>query len=70
MLTSPDIITAHGQRCFYCGKPTEDPAVEWHGYTAQIFLHPACAVDLLLRLARDVWEFECRHHTAAKLPRG
>lgn len=53
------ITTAHGQICFYCYGATEDPAIIWAGSTGEIFLHPACAAELTIRLIRDVYELEC-----------
>jgi len=53
------IITAHGQICFYCYGATEDPTIIWVGSTGEIFLHPACAAELIIRLIRDVHELEC-----------
>ena len=46
--------TAAGQKCFYCGKLTRDPAIHWMGFDSDIFLHPGCCVDLAIRLFRDV----------------
>lgn len=52
--------------CFYCGAPLEPPAVQWMGtaidgeHTSHLLLHPHCAVELFIRLTRDVHEIECR----------
>ena len=40
--------------CFYCSQPVGDPAVQWMGATATIFLHPECVGQLMLRIERDV----------------
>jgi hypothetical protein len=74
MITGPDpsrieksglIITADDQRCFLCGETTADPSVMWSGFSADIFLHPECAVEITLRLGRDVHELE--HRTGYRL---
>jgi len=54
------VVTALGETCFYCDQPTSDPAITWHGATGAIWFHPACAVELCIRLNRDVLEWECR----------
>jgi len=51
--------TASGEKCFYCGQITEDPAIHWMGFDSDIFLHPGCCVDLSIRLFRDVHEWQC-----------
>lgn len=62
MITSsvPDsqgiVFTAIAQTCFLCGQALSDPAVYWMGATGEIYLHPGCGTDLLVRLARDVHE--------------
>jgi hypothetical protein len=63
--TSGLIITANDQRCFLCGKATDDPSVMWSGFTDDIFLHAECAVEMSLRLLRDVHELE--HRTGSRL---
>jgi hypothetical protein len=74
MITGPDpsriekpglIITAADQCCFLCGEATDDPSVLWSGFSADIFLHAECAVEMTLRLMRDVHEFE--HRTGCRL---
>ena len=54
------VHTATGQSCFLCGAELHDPAVFWNGETADIYLHPACVVDLAVRgldqLPEDVVE--------------
>jgi len=74
MITGPDpsqieksglIITADDQRCFLCGKATADPSVLWSGFSTDIFLHPECAVEMSLRVLRDVHELE--HRTGCRL---
>lgn len=57
---SPVLVTAAGQTCFHCARPVADPAVLWSGTTSDIFLHPGCATDLVLRLSRDVLEWQHR----------
>lgn len=45
--------------CFYCGDAVSIGVV-WHGVTGVAVLHETCAVDLWVRLARDLWELQCR----------
>ena len=60
--------------CFYCGKSMSYPGIFWVGNSignegsSSLILHPACAVDLFLRLGRDVWEIECKSNTYLNLP--
>jgi hypothetical protein len=54
------IVTARGERCFFCDEPTEDPAIVWFGATGEIFLHAACTAELAVRLFRDLHELEHR----------
>lgn len=55
-----------GQPCYYCGQPIAPPAVWWRGGEigqyggGDIVLHPACCLELVVRLVRDVHEIECR----------
>jgi hypothetical protein len=74
VITGPDpsqieksglVITAHEQRCFLCGKATDDPSVMWSGFSTDVFLHPECAVEMSLRVLRDVHELE--HRTGCRL---
>ena len=47
--------------CFYCGEALDaDPAIEWLGQTAQIFLHARCAIEFALRMFRDVHRWETK----------
>lgn len=49
------------ESCFMCGSPVRFPSIYWKGYPDRsIALHGECASDLVLRLARDVWEWECK----------
>jgi len=50
--------TAAGKVCFYCGATLADPAVHWSGMTREIYLHQHCALDLPVRLLRDVHELQ------------
>jgi hypothetical protein len=49
---------AAGERCFYCGEDVTDPVIHWQGETGEIYLHKACALDLVVRVLRDVHELE------------
>ena len=69
MITGPDpariarsglIITAADQQCFVCCEPVDDPSIMWSGFSADIFFHPACALELAIRLMRDIHEYEHR----------
>jgi hypothetical protein len=47
--------------CFYCGEDLNaDPAIEWLGQKAQIFLHAECAIEFTLRMFRDVHQWETK----------
>jgi hypothetical protein len=54
------VMLTAGPDCFYCARPTSDPAIVWSGAEADVFLHPACAADLMIRLNRDLWEWQRR----------
>lgn len=45
--------------CFYCYRQLNAPVVMWMGSTSNIYLHPACVVELGIRLFRDVHQIEC-----------
>ena len=51
--------TFRQQCCFYCGHGLASPFVIWMGFGEPIALHPACVVELAIRLFRDVHEIEC-----------
>lgn len=54
-------------KCFYCHTSIEAmPYINWMG-TTEIELHPACVVELCLRLLRDVHEVECTHSLTVQL---
>lgn len=53
------LLSASGETRFYCGKLVDDPAIEWRGHTAEVFLHPGCAIDFIIRLTRDVHQWQC-----------
>jgi len=45
--------------CFFCGKQLMCPAVHWMGSECKnIVLHPACLLDLFVRMARDLHEIK------------
>ncbi len=64
------IVTAEEETCFYCGNPTFDPAIVWSGFGGKIFLHPACCVELGIRVLRDVHELECKTNSRLVLQGG
>ncbi len=56
---SPDkgtvMATAVGHTCFLCGSCiARDPAWTWAGATGQVWCHPGCAGDLMLRIGHDL----------------
>jgi hypothetical protein len=60
---SPD----RSDRCFFCGEGFWAPrrVVAWFGYGYTLWLHPECAVNLMLRLMRDVHAVQCIEGTRA-----
>ena len=53
--------TAIGQSCFYCGTRTTDPAWTWSGEVGNpIYLHVSCALNLSIRMMRDMWLYQKR----------
>jgi len=60
-----------GQICFFCEKKiTREPAWTWAGGTGQIWSHPGCAGDLMVRIGYDLtrWQQQTgrRFHEADK----
>ena len=47
-----------GTACYYCSYPLQGTVILWWGRGADIHLHPQCAVELSIRLMRDVHEVE------------
>jgi hypothetical protein len=49
------------EKCFLCRKFLSGPAiVEWSGLY-DLYLHPECALDLMVALGRDVSEIKRSH---------
>ena len=47
--------------CFYCGKALDaEPAIGWIGQTSEIYLHARCTVEFILRMFRDVHQWELK----------
>lgn len=45
--------------CYLCGQKITYPSVLWMGHECQfIVLHPACVLDLFVRLARDLHQLK------------
>jgi hypothetical protein len=44
--------------CFYCGGEIEPLHILWFGKGSAVALHPSCAVELIIRLCRDVYDYE------------
>ncbi len=57
-------MVACGERCFYCGALVTDPAILWMGSSGTLWLHPPCALDFIVRLTRDVHEYQCLSHAS------
>lgn len=59
--------------CFYCNDWLGDEIIEWHGHHSNapqlhaIAMHPACAVELCIRILRDAHQYECQTHRKIKL---
>jgi hypothetical protein len=44
-----------GHTCFVCEtRITQEPSWTWAGSTGQIWTHPECAADLMVRLGYDL----------------
>jgi hypothetical protein len=62
-----------GETCFHCHQAIwTDEAIEWHGSdaadgTANLMFHPGCAIELSIRLLRDVHQIECRANVEVHL---
>ncbi len=56
-----DLLTYRSGKepCFYCHASISDShAIEWHE-AESLWFHPACALDFMLRLMRDVHAIQC-----------
>lgn len=68
-----NVALADTRHCYYCGGPLDAFFIEWRGHRSGskvlhvIPLHPACTVDLCVRLLRDVHEYECLYGTEVTL---
>lgn len=73
-------VAKPSSRCFICGKNLgEGYSIRWQGprrldsdksRVPEIFMHPCCATELVLRLVRDLHEFEAASFTEiAYVPR-
>ncbi len=56
------------QVCFFCGMVIRAVAIFWMGAGAELWLHPGCAVELTIRLFRDVHEVELGTSTYVARP--
>jgi hypothetical protein len=45
-----------GKECFYCYQPLGFPSLLWMGADANIFLHPECAREWMMKLMSDTHE--------------
>lgn len=68
-LKRPDAATHFGSEdadCFFCGERLGTPFVLWQGTgpLGRLVLHPACVLELNLRISRDVHaiQHELRMH--------
>ena len=56
--------TSGSNQCFHCDTPIRSArAIEWMGSGGSIYLHPDCAVDLMIRIMRDVHAIQCIENT-------
>jgi hypothetical protein len=46
--------------CFFCGEPVGTPFIIWagHGGQGRLVLHLPCAIDIQIRMTRDVHELK------------
>ena len=59
-----------GIDCFFCHHPMTSPGIYWTGATGEIWLHPACVLELTIRLFHDVHEIECQSNFYLTAHRG
>lgn len=52
-------LLGESPECFYCSKPVDGRGVCWIG-SFELVLHAECTVELMIRLMRDVHEYELR----------
>ena len=45
--------------CYYCGNRIKGPCVWWRG-APDIWLHPECVVQMMIRMMSDVHEIQCK----------
>lgn len=68
-----DLYTPGRSTCFHCNKVISAPTpIHWHGSDdhgkpASLLFHPGCAVELSIRLLRDVHAIECQEHLEVHL---
>ena len=60
IIRSADELKQHEfeDSCFLCHGKLTYPAVHWMGSTGDIVLHPACVLDLFVRMARDLHQIK------------
>lgn len=60
LLVSVEAAVVAGMTCTYCGLPLSLPIVYHHFKRAgrELWIHPACAIDLSVRVLADVKECE------------
>jgi hypothetical protein len=55
--------------CLYCGRRISGPCIWWRGDTTEvkeannIWLHPECAIQLMIRISRDIHEIQIKTNT-------
>jgi hypothetical protein len=55
--------------CLYCGRRIIGPCIWWRGGTTKtkeansIWLHPECAIQLMVRINRDIHEIQIKTNT-------
>jgi hypothetical protein len=63
--TAPEAWLPNGflhKPCYYCAETLQSPFIMWMGAGEPLGLHPACTVELSIRLLRDVHQVECETH--------
>jgi hypothetical protein len=48
--------------CYYCGKAINAPLIWWRG-DPDLFFHPECVIQFIIRLMCDVHEIQSKTNT-------
>ncbi len=49
-------IIAEANECTMCGEPCDEPPFIWWRLNESEFFHEKCAVDFMLKFAKDIYE--------------